>query len=92
MTLLRLMRIIQAVCDTRSATIRKAPAMPGISEIAVTLVVCFIVLVLFGKRLPEVARSIGESFVAFKRGIKDTKDDEKKEKLAEGDEKKKIEE
>jgi len=66
--------------------------MFGMSEIAVTLVVCFIVLVLFGKRLPDVARSIGESFVAFKKGVKDTSDDEKQEKLAEGDEKKKLEE
>ncbi len=66
--------------------------MPGIQEIVVILVVCFIVLVLFGKRLPDVARSIGESFVAFKKGIQDTGDDEQKDTLAEGDEKKKIDE
>ncbi|MCA8989731.1 MAG: twin-arginine translocase TatA/TatE family subunit, partial [Planctomycetaceae bacterium] len=29
----------------------------------------FIALLLFGKRLPEVARSLGQGFVEFKRGM-----------------------
>ncbi|MFQ5731728.1 MAG: twin-arginine translocase TatA/TatE family subunit [Planctomycetaceae bacterium] len=33
------------------------------------MVVGIIALLLFGKRLPEVARSLGKGFVEFKRGI-----------------------
>lgn len=37
------------------------------------LVVVLIALVLFGRRLPEVARSVGKSIVEFKKGMKDVK-------------------
>ncbi len=40
---------------------------PGLPEI---LIVCFIVLLLFGKRLPGVMRSLGRSVVEFKKGVK----------------------
>jgi len=42
--------------------------MPGLPEL---LIVAIIVLLLFGKRLPGVMRSLGTSIVEFKKGIKD---------------------
>jgi sec-independent protein translocase protein TatA len=36
------------------------------------LIVAGIVLLLFGSRLPSVMRSLGQSVVEFKKGIKDT--------------------
>lgn len=39
------------------------------------LVILGIALLLFGKRLPEVARSIGRGVVEFKRGLKGIEDD-----------------
>lgn len=53
--------------------------VPGYLEITVILV---ILLLLFGKRLPEIARSIGRSFNEFRKGIKeveDTKEEIKKD-------------
>ncbi len=41
-------------------------------EIIAILVVA---LLLFGKRLPEVARSLGKGIVEFKRGLKGVEDD-----------------
>jgi len=32
-------------------------------------------LLIFGRRLPDVARSLGKSIVEFKKGIKDVRDD-----------------
>jgi sec-independent protein translocase protein TatA len=44
------------------------------------LIVLLVVLLLFGSRLPSVARSLGRSLVEFKRGMKeidhDSSDDE----------------
>ena len=34
-----------------------------------------VALLIFGRRLPDVARSIGKSIVEFKRGLRDVKDD-----------------
>jgi len=45
---------------------------PGPIEIIVILVLG---VLLFGRRLPEVGRSLGKSIVEFKRGIKDINDD-----------------
>ena len=46
--------------------------LPGGAEWIVILIVG---LLLFGRRLPEVARSLGKSIVEFKKGIKDVHDD-----------------
>lgn len=46
--------------------------MPGPIEL---VVIGGIALLVFGRRLPEVARSLGRSIVEFKRGIKDVKDE-----------------
>ena len=39
------------------------------------LVILVIALVIFGKRLPEVARSLGRSLTEFKKGMNETKDE-----------------
>ena len=41
--------------------------MPGPIEL---IVLALIVLLLFGKRLPSTMRSLGQSIVEFKRGVK----------------------
>jgi sec-independent protein translocase protein TatA len=42
--------------------------IPGFWEILIVLVV---VLLLFGSRLPSLARSLGQSVVEFKKGVKE---------------------
>lgn len=44
--------------------------MPGGWELAVVLVLGVLI---FGRRLPELARSVGKSVVEFKKGLKDVK-------------------
>lgn len=46
--------------------------MPGTME---WVVIGIVALLLFGRRLPDVARSMGKSIVEFKRGIRDMQDD-----------------
>lgn len=46
-----------------------APSFPEL------LVIMVIALLLFGKRLPEVARSLGKGVVEFKKGLKGIEDD-----------------
>jgi len=44
-----------------------------------TIVIGIILLLLFGRRLPEVGRSLGQGIVEFKKGLKDVTEDIKKE-------------
>ena len=46
--------------------------MPGWAEI---VVIAFVGLLIFGRRLPEVGRSLGKSIVEFKRGVREAKDE-----------------
>jgi sec-independent protein translocase protein TatA len=46
--------------------------MPGWAEI---VIIGFVGLLFFGRRLPDVARSLGKSVVEFKKGVRDLKDD-----------------
>jgi sec-independent protein translocase protein TatA len=46
-------------------------SMPGTGE---WMVILFIGLLIFGRRLPEVARSLGKSVNEFKKGLKDFQD------------------
>ena len=46
--------------------------MPGTFE---WIIIGVVALLIFGRRLPEVARSVGKSIVEFKKGIKDVKGD-----------------
>lgn len=50
------------------------PGMQGPWEIGIILIV---IVVLFGNRLPGAAKSLGQSFTAFKKGIKEGVDDDK---------------
>ena len=44
--------------------------MPGFQEFLILGVVAFIVLVLFGNRLPNVMRNLGRGIVEFKKGAR----------------------
>jgi len=51
---------------------------PGPMELVIVLV---IVMVLFGNRLPGTMRSLGQSLVQFKKGMREGDDEDSKDKL-----------
>jgi sec-independent protein translocase protein TatA len=53
-----------------------AIGLPGGSE---WIVILIIGLLLFGRRLPEVGRSIGQGIKEFKKGMRDEEEDKKSE-------------
>jgi sec-independent protein translocase protein TatA len=53
------------------ATVAQFISMPGGGE---WLIIAFIGLLLFGKRLPEVGRSLGRGIVEFKKGLRGIED------------------
>jgi sec-independent protein translocase protein TatA len=50
--------------------------LPGGTE---WIIIGIVGLLLFGKRLPDVARSIGKSIVEFKKGMRDVREDIEKD-------------
>ena len=49
--------------------------MPGLPEIVIIAVVAFIVLVVFGNRLPSTMRNLGRGIVEFKKGARGVTDE-----------------
>lgn len=49
-----------------------ALGMPGVTE---WIIIAAFGLLIFGKRLPEVGRSLGRGIVEFKKGLKGIEDD-----------------
>jgi len=43
------------------------------------LIIFMVALIVFGKRLPQVARDLGKSLNQFKKGLKETKDEVEKD-------------
>lgn len=43
------------------------------------LIIAVILLLLFGRRLPEVGRSLGKGIVEFKKGLRDVEDEVRRE-------------
>ena len=52
--------------------------LPNVGWLEMT-VIGVVLLLLFGRRLPEVGRSLGQGIVEFKKGLKDVTDDIKSE-------------
>lgn len=52
--------------------------LPNVGWLEMT-VIGVVLLLLFGRRLPEVGRSLGQGIVEFKKGLKDVTDDIKHE-------------
>lgn len=48
--------------------------LPGGGE---WIIILIIAVLIFGRRLPEIARGLGKSITEFKKGIKDTEDEVK---------------
>ncbi len=43
------------------------------------LIIAFIALLIFGRRLPEVGKSLGKGIIEFKKGLQDTTDEIKRD-------------
>jgi sec-independent protein translocase protein TatA len=51
------------------------PLAFGMPDLPELLIIALIGLLFFGKRLPEVGRSIGKTIVEFKKGMRDVEQD-----------------
>lgn len=58
-----------------SSSITPSLAIFGLPGGAEWIIILVIGLLLFGRRLPEVGRSLGQSIVEFKKGLKNVSDD-----------------
>ncbi len=65
-----------------SALMQFTPHMPSLGSL---LIVAFIGLLVFGKRLPEVGRSLGKGITEFKKGLAGIEDDEQPAKESRAD-------
>ncbi len=52
-----------------------SPAIFGLPGGSEWIIIGLAALLIFGRRLPDVARSVGKSIVEFKKGLRDVKDD-----------------
>lgn len=60
---------------TNASSVLAFISMPGGSE---WIVILIIGLLLFGRRLPEVGRSIGQGIKEFKKGMRESEEDDRK--------------
>lgn len=65
--------MLNTLFNLKSASTLGLIGMGGPWEAAILAI---IVLVLFGNRLPGAAKSLGQSFTAFKKGVKEGVEDE----------------
>lgn len=63
---------------------------PGGIGYAEVILIAMVAVMLFGSRLPEVARSVGQSYTQFRKGLNDIQSSVKSELDKEIDEVKKI--
>jgi sec-independent protein translocase protein TatA len=63
---------LEVAMSTTYPALAQFVSMPGWGEL---LIIAFIGLLLFGKRLPEVGRSLGKGIVEFKKGLRGVEDE-----------------